>query len=168
MKKVIRIIFHLILIILGLNAIVFQFVNFIFGTANKSISATPNNYFEDVIPHLFTIVICLWFIVYQIKSLIVRRTTQQDMFYVFVVQTSAERLIESRWSENDQRDFVFHLFCLSNTFLASSAQNQKNIAAKRQKERGQEFLRLCRKEKNKLPLRGKKGGEENFSSKVSV
>jgi hypothetical protein len=75
MKKIIKIVFHLILIILGLNAIVFQSVNFIFGTANKSISSTPNNYFEDVIPHLFTIVICIWFIVCQIKSLITKGTT---------------------------------------------------------------------------------------------
>ena len=69
MKKIVKIIIHLILIILGLNAVVFQFFNFIFGTANKSIYSEPKNCFEDVIPHLFTIIICIWFIVYQIKLL---------------------------------------------------------------------------------------------------
>jgi len=66
MVKILRI----ILILLGLSSLGFQLVNLIFGTMVKSSSNKQSEfsyYMSEVIPHLFTIIICIWFIMYQIK-----------------------------------------------------------------------------------------------------
>ncbi len=71
-NKKAKIISKVILILLGIIALIFQLVNFFFGTLVKSSSSRQSElsfYLNDFIPHLFTIFICSWFIVHQIKSL---------------------------------------------------------------------------------------------------
>ncbi len=62
--------FRVIIILLGLCALVFQLVNFVFGTLVKS-SLSRHHYLDyymgEFIPHMFTIIICIWFIIYQIN-----------------------------------------------------------------------------------------------------
>lgn len=68
--KLLRLCTRVIMILLGLSALVFQLVNLVFGTLSKSSlnkSSELQYYMEEFIPHMFTIIICIWFIIYQIN-----------------------------------------------------------------------------------------------------
>ena len=62
-----------VLTILGFMALLFQIVNFIFGTLVKSSADRQSEfsfYINDFIPHSFSIFICIWYIIFQVKSLL--------------------------------------------------------------------------------------------------
>jgi hypothetical protein len=64
--------YRFILILLGLCSTGFQLENLVFGTMVKSSLNKQSEwsyYAYEFIPHLFTIVICFWFIMHQIKLL---------------------------------------------------------------------------------------------------
>jgi hypothetical protein len=66
-------ILRILLVVLGIMAFFFQLPNLIFGTMVKSSSyAEPRWFFylSELIPHLFTLVVIIWFIVYQIKQMV--------------------------------------------------------------------------------------------------
>lgn len=68
--------FRIIGIILAINSIFFQVPKLIFGTMVKSeedIVCEGWYYIAELIPHIFTIVILFWFIIYQIKRMINRK-----------------------------------------------------------------------------------------------
>jgi len=62
--KIVRI----ILITLGVHSLFFQFFKFIFGT-HRGLNGNSNIFESDIIPHGFTIIICVWFIIYQIQQI---------------------------------------------------------------------------------------------------
>lgn len=71
--KIIKVLYRVIVILLSLSSIGFQLTNLVFGTMVKSSlnkQSELSYYTTELIPHLFTIVICFWFIIYQIKRLI--------------------------------------------------------------------------------------------------
>ncbi len=70
--KTIKVSYRIIAILLGICSTGFQIENFVFGTMVKSSLNKQSEwsyYTNEFIPHLFTIVICVWFIIYQIKSI---------------------------------------------------------------------------------------------------
>ena len=70
--KKIKSFLRIVLILLGLGSFGFQLVNLVFGTMVKSSSDRMNEwsyYLFEFIPHLFTILICIWFVIYQMKLL---------------------------------------------------------------------------------------------------
>lgn len=63
-------------IILALSSIFFQLPNLIFGTMVKSVEDVQCEwwwYMGELIPHVFTIVVLLWFIIFQVKKMLHRR-----------------------------------------------------------------------------------------------
>ncbi len=61
---------RMVLIVLGLSALGFQLVNFIFGTLVKRSLDRQSEleyYIGQIVPHLATIMICIWFVVHLIK-----------------------------------------------------------------------------------------------------
>lgn len=72
-NKILRIILRVIAVILSLGAFFFQLANLFFGTMAKNGSDLQNDYWyygEELIPHLFTIFIIVWFAVFQIRKII--------------------------------------------------------------------------------------------------
>lgn len=78
MKKNIKIAFRLILIILGVFALGFQTFYFIFSSLNRTSNDVRSRIFTDTVPHFFTLIICVWFIVFQIKALINKKPNQKS------------------------------------------------------------------------------------------
>jgi hypothetical protein len=74
-NKMIGIFLRILLILMGLNTLGFQLFALVFGTMVKS--SIPSNqsfnewsyYMWELIPHVFTIFICVGFIVFQIRSI---------------------------------------------------------------------------------------------------
>jgi hypothetical protein len=74
-NKAIVFFLRILLILMGLNTLGFQVFALVFGTMIKS--SIPSNqgfnewnyYIWEFIPHIFTIFICIWFIVFQIRSI---------------------------------------------------------------------------------------------------
>ena len=69
-NKAIKVIFKLLLIILGFFSLGFQLVYFVFSSLNRRSNDVRSRFFTDTIPHFFTLIICGWFIVYQIRTLV--------------------------------------------------------------------------------------------------
>jgi hypothetical protein len=69
-NKAVTIIFKLLLIILGFSSLGFQLVYFVFSSLNRRSNDVRSRVFTDTIPHFFTLIICGWFIVYQIRTLV--------------------------------------------------------------------------------------------------
>ena len=66
-NNILKIIFRVVAVLLSLGALFFQLINFVFGTMVK------NDYWyygTELIPHLFTIIIIIWFVVFQIRKII--------------------------------------------------------------------------------------------------
>jgi hypothetical protein len=64
--------FRILLIVLGIGAFFFQLPNLIFGTMVKSASYSHTEcyfYLMELVPHLFTIIIIVWFVAYQIRKI---------------------------------------------------------------------------------------------------
>lgn len=75
-NKVLKIIFRIVAVLLSLGAIFFQLTNLVFGTMVKNVSDVQNNYWyygTELIPHLFTIFVVIWFALFQIKKIIDRK-----------------------------------------------------------------------------------------------
>ena len=69
MKATIIIVLRFILIILGAFSLYFQLVYFLFSTFNRS-SNDPKSYFwSNDMPHFFTMIIILWFLIYQVQKI---------------------------------------------------------------------------------------------------
>ena len=68
--NVLRIVSKVILIILGVSSLIFQLFYFIFSTLNRSSNDVRSRILSDSIPHFFTLIICVWFIIYQIRAVI--------------------------------------------------------------------------------------------------
>jgi hypothetical protein len=68
-NKIITIVIRLILIVLGISSLVFQTFHFVFSSLSRNSNDVRSRLFSDTIPHFFTLVICIWFIISQIKSL---------------------------------------------------------------------------------------------------
>jgi len=69
-NKTIKSFLRILLILLALNSLGFQLFNFVLGTMVRSSLDKKSDsiyYVSEFIPHLFTIIICVWFIVHQIK-----------------------------------------------------------------------------------------------------
>jgi len=74
-NKTVKSFLRILLILLGLSSLWFQLVNLFFGTMVKSSLNKQSEltyYMSEFIPHIFTIIICIWFIVHQIK--LIRKT----------------------------------------------------------------------------------------------
>ena len=72
-NKTIIVVSKIMLIVLGIYALFFQLINFFLGTLVKSSLNRQSEwsfYINDFIPHLLTLIICLWFIIYQTKLLL--------------------------------------------------------------------------------------------------
>lgn len=72
-NKILKNIVRVIAVILSLGAFFFQLVNLVLGTMVKNGSDLQNDYWyygAELIPHLFTIFIIIWFVVFQIKKII--------------------------------------------------------------------------------------------------
>ncbi len=66
-----HIIIKLLLIVLGIISLLFQTAHFVFGTLNRRYNEneSSNYIFSDVVPHLFTLIICIWFVGYQLRTI---------------------------------------------------------------------------------------------------
>lgn len=65
-----------IFVVLGVSALLFQLIEFILGTMVKSSMGAQSGWFyylTEFVPHLSTIIILVWFLIYQIKRMIVRK-----------------------------------------------------------------------------------------------
>ena len=90
-NNILKIIFRVVAVLLSLGALVFffkllliynlaislelffQLINFVFGTMVKNVSDMQDDYWyygTELIPHLFTIIIIIWFVVFQIRKII--------------------------------------------------------------------------------------------------
>ena len=69
----IRIILKLILILLGFFSLGFQLFYFVFSSLNRTSNDIRSRVFTDTFPHFFTLIICGWFIIYQIKTMISKK-----------------------------------------------------------------------------------------------
>ena len=68
-NNILKIIFRVVAVLLSLGALFFQLINFVFGTMVKNVS-DMQDYGTELIPHLFTIIIIIWFVVFQIRKII--------------------------------------------------------------------------------------------------
>ena len=69
-NKIITLLFRMALILMALFTLVLQLIDFIFGVGNKSSSTGISSaYIEAIVEHIFIFIICIWFIVHQIKLL---------------------------------------------------------------------------------------------------
>ncbi len=64
-----RTIWKLILIALGFFSLGFQVFYFIFSSLNRTSNDVRSRLLTDTVPHFFTLIICGWFIIYQIRTL---------------------------------------------------------------------------------------------------
>jgi len=64
-----KIVFKLILILLVFFSLGFQLFYFVFSSLNRTSNDVRSRVFTDTFPHFFTLIICGWFIVHQIKTL---------------------------------------------------------------------------------------------------
>lgn len=72
-NNILKIIFRVVAVLLSLGALFFQLINFVFGTMVKNVSDMQDDYWyygTELIPHLFTIFIIIWFVVFQIRKII--------------------------------------------------------------------------------------------------
>jgi uncharacterized membrane protein len=72
-NNILKIIFRVVAVLLSLGALFFQLINFVFGTMVKNVSDMQDDYWyygTELIPHLFTIIIIIWFVVFQIRKII--------------------------------------------------------------------------------------------------
>jgi hypothetical protein len=70
-EKIINIIFTLILIALGAYSLFFQIAKFISVTLNRSIlHPEEDRFLSNNLPHLFTIIVCVYFVTIQIKKVL--------------------------------------------------------------------------------------------------
>ncbi len=68
--KILLVIFKIVLVILGFGALGFQLYHFVFSTMVKiKAFGLENCFMGELVPHVMSIVICIWFIVYKWKSL---------------------------------------------------------------------------------------------------
>ena len=70
-NNILKIIFRVVAVLLSLGALFFQLINFVFGTMVKNVSDMQDDYWyygTELIPHLFTIIIIIWFVVFQIRK----------------------------------------------------------------------------------------------------
>lgn len=75
-NKEIKLAIRIISVMLGISALFFQFINFILGTMVKSsldVQCEWFYYLTEFIPHLFTLIIIVWFLIFQIRMMIVRK-----------------------------------------------------------------------------------------------
>ena len=75
-NKEIKFAIRIISVILGISALFFQFINFILGTMVKSsldVQSEWSYYLTEFIPHLSTIIIIIWFLIFQIKMMVIRK-----------------------------------------------------------------------------------------------
>ena len=64
-NNILKIIFRVVAVLLSLGALFFQLINFVFGTMVKNVSDMQDDYWyygTELIPHLFTIIIIIWFV----------------------------------------------------------------------------------------------------------
>ncbi|KAA6302579.1 MAG: hypothetical protein EZS26_001086 [Candidatus Ordinivivax streblomastigis] len=67
--KVFKIVMRILLVLMGLYSSIFQLISFVFSIGNRSIH--DGHYpIGNTIPHAFSIIICIWFVVRQIKKMI--------------------------------------------------------------------------------------------------
>lgn len=72
-NKILKNILRIIVVILSLIAFFFQLVNLFLGTMVKNGSEMLNDYWyygTELIPHVFTIIIIIWFIIFQVREII--------------------------------------------------------------------------------------------------
>jgi hypothetical protein len=68
-NKIGKVTFKLLLIILGFFSLGFQLFYFAFSSMNRTSNDGRSRILTDTVPHFFTLIICGWFIVYQIRTL---------------------------------------------------------------------------------------------------
>lgn len=75
-NKELKFAMRIISVILGISALFFQFINLLLGTMVKSSLDVQSEWFyylTEFIPHLSTIIIIIWFLIFQIKMMIKRK-----------------------------------------------------------------------------------------------